>query len=158
MKKHFFKVLKLIICICVWQSSHAQTKPIPIEKIDSHMEKDKKPILMLLSTDWCQYCSMQKLQLQKNTLFIQKADKFYFVDFNAETKKKIIFQHKEYIFKPSGINIGTHELALALNGSPKISYPTWVLLDHTYKPLFRHAGLLNPQQLNELLQVIDATY
>jgi thioredoxin-related protein len=152
------RFLIVILSICAWQSSHAQITPTKIELIDSLMERKPKPILILLSTDWCTYCAMQKHQIQKNETFLQNADQFYFVNFNAETKDKIQFEGKEYSYKPTGVNIGTHELAIALYGNTNISYPSWVLLDQHYKPIFRHNGLLNPLQLNKLLQGITETF
>ncbi|WP_149913863.1 thioredoxin family protein [Sphingobacterium cavernae] len=151
------RFLIVILFICAWQVSHAQILPTKIEQIDSLMAKQPKPILVLLSTDWCQYCAMQHRQIQRNKNFKQKSDHFYFVDFDAESKDKIKFQNKEYVYKPTGINIGTHELVFVMIGSNKISYPSWVLLDKQYQPIFRHNGLLNPQQLNELLDAIVET-
>jgi len=152
------RFLIVIISICAWQVSYAQILPTKIEQVDSLMAKQPKPILVLLSTDWCQYCAMQHRQIQKNENFKQKSDLFYFLDFNADSKDIIKFQYKEYVYKPTGINIGTHELAFALNGSNKISYPSWVLLDQQYQPIFRHNGLLNQQQLNELVKAIAETF
>lgn len=152
------RFLIVILFICAWQVSHAQILSSKIEQIDSLMAQQPKPILVLISTGWCQYCAMQHRQIQKNENFIQNSDLFYFLDFNAESKEKIKFQDKVYVYKPTGINLGTHELALALNGSTKISYPSWVLLDRQYQPIFRHNGLLNPQQINELTEAIVETF
>jgi len=152
------RFLIVILSICAWQVSHAQILSSKIEQIDSLMAQQPKPILVLLSTDWCQYCAMQHRQIQKNQNFKQKSDLFYFVDFNAESKEKIKFHDKEYVYKPTGLNIGTHQLALALNGSTNISYPSWVLLNQEYQPIFRHNGLLNPQQINELVKAIEETF
>ena len=156
--RSLYRFLIVILSICAWLPSHAQIFSTNIEQIDSLMAQQPKPILVLLSTNWCQYCAMQHRQIQKNENFKQKSDLFYFVDFNAESKDKIKFQNKEYVYKASGINIGTHELAFALNGNHQISYPTWVLFDKNYQPIFRHNGLLNPQQLNELLVAIVKTF
>jgi thioredoxin-related protein len=152
------RFLIVIFSICAWQVSHAQILTTKIEKVDSLMAQQPKPILVLLSTNWCQYCAMQHRQIQKNENFKKESDLFYFLDFDAESKEKIKFQNKEYAYKPTGINIGIHELALALNGNSKISYPSWVLLDQHYQPIYRHNGLLNPQQINDLLEAIVETF
>lgn len=156
--RFILRFLLIIISFCAWLSSHAQIISNPIETIDSLMTRQSKPILVLLSTDWCQYCAMQQQQIHKNKNFIKHSNEFYFVEFNAESKDKIQFQGKEYVYKPTGINIGTHELAFALNGSNKTSYPTWVLLDQQYQPIFRHNGLLNPQQIDEFLYAMKKTF
>jgi len=144
-----------MIYTCAAAYASAQIIPVPITKVDSLMKTEPKPILLLISTDWCQYCAMQKQQIQKNKQFAEQHHQFYFVDFNAESRDKVVFQGREYKFIPRGINLGTHELAIALNGSDQISYPTWILLDAAYNPLFRQPGLLNPAQLNQLLLVME---
>jgi len=133
----------------------AQTNPVDIAKVDSLMEQQAKPILILLSTDWCQYCQMQKNQVQKHKDFALKANLFYYVEFNAESKDNVLLQGQHYTFKPTGKNTGTNELARALNGPGTLAFPTWVLLDKNYQTLFHHGGVLNPQQLAELLHAID---
>ena len=151
---HVRKLILFMIYTCALAYASAQIKPIPIAQLDSLMAADPKPILLLISTEWCQYCAMQKQQIQKNKQFAEHHHQFYFVDFNAESRDKVVFQGREYKFIPRGINLGTHELATALNGSEQISYPTWILLDAAYNPLFRQPGLLRPSQLNELLLVM----
>ncbi len=133
---------------------NAQINPVGIEKVDSLMTQHAKPILILLSTDWCQYCRMQKNQLRKNKDFAKKADLFYYVEFDAESKDDILFQGKSYTFKPTGKNTGTHELARTLNGPGTLAFPSWVLLDRNYQVLFRHGGVLTPIQLKKLLDAI----
>lgn len=152
---HVRKLILFMIYTCAAAYASAQIIPVPIAKVDSLMKTEPKPILLLISTDWCQYCAMQKQQIQKNKQFAEQHHQFYFVDFNAESRDKVVFQGREYKFIPRGINLGTHELAIALNGSDQISYPTWILLDAAYNPLFRQPGLLNPAQLNQLLLVME---
>lgn len=133
----------------------AQTKAIDISAVDSCMAKEAKPILILLSTDWCAYCQMQKNQLDKNKAFQAKSDLFYYVVFDAESKETIRWHGKDYAFKPTGVSTGLHELAIALNGSGNIAFPTWILLDKDYRRLFHHKGVLAPKQLEDLLQTVD---
>ncbi|MBE8722278.1 thioredoxin family protein [Sphingobacterium pedocola] len=133
----------------------AQINPVDIAEVDSLMAQQAKPILILLSTDWCQYCQMQKNQIRKNKDFAISANSFYYVAFDAESRDNVLFQGKDYTFKPTGKNTGTNELARALNGPGTLAFPTWVLLDKNYQTLFRHGGVLNPTQLKELLNAID---
>src|SRR5690606_40139065 len=46
---------------------------------------------------------------RKNEDFLEKASLFYYVEFDAESKETIPFQGKDYAFKPTGKNTGTHE-------------------------------------------------
>lgn len=147
--------LLLILVLFVTGTSLSQIKPISIAHVDSLLTNEPKPLLILLSTEWCQYCQMQKQQIRKNNKFLQKESLFHYVEFDAELKTPIQFQGKEYVFKPTGANVGTHELAVALNGPNKLAFPTWVLLDKNYQVLFRHGGVLRPQQINELLDTLE---
>ena len=133
----------------------AQTKAIGISELDSCMTVDSKPILVLLSTDWCKYCQMQKNQLLKNKDFQNAGDLFYYVLFDAESKEKVRLHGQDYSFKPTGVSTGVHELAIALNGSDKLAFPTWVLLDKNYQVLFRHQGVLAPKQLAGLFRTMQ---
>ncbi len=133
----------------------AQLKSVSIESIDSSMSREAKPLLILLSTDWCKYCQLQKNQLQNNKEFLNQSTDFYYVEFNGESKEKIHFLGQEYQYKATGVETGLHELAVALNGSERVSFPTWVLLDSNYQVLFRYNGVLASKQLNELIAAID---
>lgn len=86
-----------------------------------------------------------------------QSDKFYYVIFNAEGKDDIVFQQKTFQYKPTGLSSGIHELAVALNGSEKVAFPTWVLLDTKYQVLFRYNGVLKPLEIKELLKAIEAS-
>ncbi|WP_164124244.1 MULTISPECIES: TlpA family protein disulfide reductase [Sphingobacterium] len=149
------RALLLISVLFVTGTSLSQIKPISIAYVDSLLTHDAKPVLVLLSTEWCQYCQMQKLQIRKNKKFLQMEHLFYYVEFDAESKDPIQFQGKEYVFKPTGAHVGTHELAVTLNGPNKLAFPTWVLLDKNYQVRFRHGGVLRPQQINELLYTLE---
>ncbi|MGO3109525.1 MAG: thioredoxin family protein [Sphingobacterium sp.] len=131
----------------------AQLKTFSIEDVDSLMLDKQKPILILLSTDWCKYCQMQKKQIEKNNDFLNQ-NNFYYVIFNAESKDAIVFQQRTFHYKPTGLSSGIHELAVALNGSEKVAFPTWVLLDTKYQVLFRYNGVLKPLEIKELLKAI----
>ncbi len=149
------RALLLISVLFVTGTSLSQTKSISIAHVDSLLTNEPKPVLILLSTDWCQYCQMQKQQVRKNKEFEKKSNLFYYVEFDAESKQTIRFQEKDYVYKPTGANIGTHELALALNGPRKLAYPTWVLLDQNYQVIFHHGGVLRPTQIDELINTIE---
>lgn len=149
--------LLLISVLFVTGTSLSQIKPISIAEVDSLMMRQAKPILILLSTEWCQYCHMQKAQIQKNEILNQNASSFYYINFDAESKESITFQGGLYNYRPSGRNIGTHELALKLNGSGKLSFPTWVVLNTDYQTLFIHKGLLLAKEINRLVETLQKT-
>lgn len=119
------------------------------------MIEEARPLVILLSTEWCKYCQMQKMQLQKNEGFIRRADNFYYIEFDAESRGRVRFHNQDYAFQARGTSTGIHELAVALNGSDRVAFPTWVLLDKNYQVLFRYNGVLTEKQLNELMEAID---
>ena len=150
-----YNILWAILGLFLAPVCHAQTTPMPITQVDSCMVQEAKPILILLATDWCKYCQMQKSHLLKNKDFQTKVDLFYYVEFDAESKGKVRFHGQDYVFKATNTSSGVHELALALNGPGQLSFPTWILLDKEYQVLFRYQGVLSSRQLEKLLEAIE---
>lgn len=150
-------MVPLLIAIGVTTSTYcpAQVRPLTIGQADSCMQQEAKPLLILLSTDWCRYCRMQKNQLQKNKDFVYALSKFYFAEFNAESQETVRFREKDWQYKPTGASVGFHTLAEELAGGEEVAYPAWVLLDKAYQPVFRYSGILTPEQLNMLLEAIE---
>ncbi len=142
------------LIFCLSKVASAQTKTVAIEDIDSLLLIQKKPILILLSTEWCKYCEIQKKQLEKNKDFLKQGNNFYYVLFDAERKDSILFNKQIFQYKAAGLSSGIHELATALNGSENITFPTWVVLDYNYQVLFKHQGVLLTKQLNEVLNAV----
>ena len=131
-------------------------KPVAITALADSMRINPKPILLLISTDWCKYCGMQKALLQKNKDLQSAKDSFYHLELNAETRDSIIFNGKIYHYKNNGATTGIHELAVALGDQKRgVGYPTWVLLDKKYRVLFRHNGVLAPKELKIVLNAIE---
>lgn len=144
----------LMSAFCLNSAVAAQTNLIPIEHLDSLMLIEKKLVLILLSTEWCKYCQMQKHQLRKNRSFLKQADSFYYVVFDAEKKDPVTFHHKKFYYKPAGMSSGIHELAVALNGSENTAFPTWVVLNKEYQVVFRRSEVLTPAAIQDLLKGI----
>lgn len=132
-----------------------QQPALSVEKLDSSMRSAAKPVLMLLTTDWCKYCNLQKAQLKRNRDFQAANESFYYTEFNAEDKTPVTFHGQTYNYKATGISTGMHELAVALSGDKSVSFPAWVLLNKDYQVLFRYNGVLSSQQLHHLLNAIS---
>ncbi len=153
-QRHFL-FLTFVILMTVSTTTNAQVTPIPIEKMDSYMLENTKPIVILMTTDWCKYCQIQKTQLRKNKSFQNSAIDFYYVEFNAESKDDIHFHGNTYSFQSVGVSSGIHELAIAFNsGDETLSFPTWIILDSDYNILFKNNGVLSEKQLNEVLNTL----
>ncbi|WP_205510123.1 thioredoxin family protein [Longitalea arenae] len=152
--QRFFLMISMLLLpatFCVGQEAM-----LPIEQLDSSMRLSPKPVLVLLTTDWCKYCHLQKAQLKKNRDFQTASQSFYYTEFNAEEKAPLAFHGQTYTYKATGISTGLHELALALAGDKSVSFPAWVLLNKDYQVLYRYNGVLSPQQLKALLNAINA--
>lgn len=125
-----------------------QTPPLDFRVLQDSMNVQPKPVLLLLSTDWCVYCKMQKFQIRRNKKFMKSSHYFYYAELNAESKEPLKFRGKIYRFLPNGTSSGVHELAVALgkhNGT--LAYPTWVVMDKDLNILYRHSGVLDKKDL-----------
>ncbi|KAF2519897.1 thioredoxin family protein [Flavobacterium salilacus subsp. salilacus] len=111
-----------------------------------------KPILIKVYTDWCAVCKIQDKKIENDKeLQDLLSDKIYYLTFNAETTKNILFNDKEYNYIPQGAGNGYHELSVYLTEG-KQSYPCWVLFSSKYEVLGVYNGLLKNSQLKELLK------
>ncbi len=156
MKKSLIYSITVTLFLCAsYHSSLGQVNTVAVSDLDSVMGVEAKPVLMLLSTEWCKYCQIQKHQLKKNKDINSGQDDFYYVEFDAELKDSIVFNGKNYAYKSTGLSTGIHELTLALNSTKEeISFPRWVLLDSNYQLLYQHNGVLASRQLGEILKAL----
>ena len=151
----FLKQKILLVIFSFWMScGFSQIKVNAINEIDSLLRIQPKPILVLLSTDWCSYCKVQKQLVQRNEKFKAKGSTFYYVEFDAESTDDIIFNGKMFKTSSKKNRKQTHELTFYLLENSKPIYPTWLLLDSEYNVLFKHQGFLKPKFLDELVEKI----
>lgn len=150
---------KSICVFCLFwmiQQGFAQLKMVHFEQIDSLQTIEKRNVIVFIHTDWCKYCQVMKAKTFKNQAVVQLLNsKSYFVDFNAEEKRKIKFNNVNFAFKPSGTSAGIHELAKELgtiNG--QISYPTLCILNDKNEIVFQNNSYLNTKNLINLLEII----
>lgn len=144
-----------MVLFCIWMNfGFSQVQVFDINQIDSLMQLKAKPILMLLSTDWCSYCKVQKQLVQKSEVFKKQASNFYYSEFDAESFDVIIFNKTQFKSNNKKKRKTTHELAMALNGNNKPVYPMWILLDENYRILYKYSGFLKPKFLDELVEKI----
>ncbi|MBX3241440.1 MAG: hypothetical protein KIT80_10675 [Chitinophagaceae bacterium] len=144
-------LLTLTTALLVASNVAAQVKPLAVEKLDSSMRAEAKSVLILLSTDWCQYCQLQQNLLRSNRELSSALNNIYYIKFDAETGKSLDFGGKTYHYKPNGMATGLHELVTTLNDGDEISFPAWVALNENYQVVFRYNGVLYPGELKELI-------
>jgi thioredoxin-related protein len=132
----------------------AQLNLVQFEQIASLQKVEKRSIIVFIHTDWCNYCQAMKHSTFKNKEVIKLInDKFYFTDFDAEEKRKIVFNKASFQFKPNGTNSGVHELAVELGTINKqISYPTLCVLSDKNEIVFQYNSFLSAKDLIKILE------
>lgn len=153
--------MKNFIClfIFIWAipQGFAQLHLTQFEQIDSLQKIEKRNIIVFIHTDWCKYCkTMQNTTLKNTELITLINNKFYFVDFDAEEKRIIVFNKAVFDFKPTGQNTGVHELALQLGTIDKqISYPALCILNDKYEIIFPFNSFLNAKDFKAVLTTLE---
>lgn len=148
------KLFLLIFFFGITSTGFCQLKNRTFEDVDSLQQIQKRKIIVFIHTDWCQFCQRMKATTFKDKEIIEKLNSnFYFVDFNAEEKRDITFHNQTFKYKPSGNNIGIHELALQLGTiNNQIVYPVLCVLNEKNEIIFQNNSYLNPKDLKLLLE------
>ncbi len=138
----------------------AQIKKIKFSEFDSLQIINKKNTIIFIHTDWCVYCKIMTNSTFKNNEIIEKINKdFYFIELNGEEKKTIQFNSHTFNYKPTGVYVGTHELALELATiNHKIAYPTICVLNNKKEIIFQKSGYLNNLELLLILKKIETSF
>ncbi len=150
--------MKNLICfISIFWSipqSFAQLNLVQFEQIDSLQKVETRNVLVFIHTDWCKYCQTMKTKTFKNRDVIKLInEKFYFIEFDAEEKRKIVFNNQDFVFKPYGKSSGIHELAIELGTiNKKISYPNLCILNEKNEIVFQYNNFLNAKDLIGILE------
>ncbi|MFZ4861090.1 thioredoxin family protein [Sphingobacterium sp. Mn56C] len=147
------RVPAMVVLLLLWSSKPAFAQyQRTVNDLDSLIQKHPKPVLMVLGTEWCSYCSMQKNIIQK---LLQSdttaANRLYYVPFNAEIKDAVQFLGQTFTYTATGKDKGVHAFARFLNRNAPISYPTLVLLDPKGNVIYRHPGLVTKDQMRIIL-------
>ena len=132
-------------------------KSSTFEEIDSLQQIQKRKIIVFIHTNWCQFCQRMKTTTFRNQEIIEKLNSnFYFIDFNAEEKRDIMFNNQTFKYKPSGNNVGVHELALQLGTiNNQIVYPVLCVLNENYEIILQYNNYLNPKDFKLLLGKLE---
>jgi thioredoxin-related protein len=148
------KLATIIVFLGITSPGFCQLQKKSFEAIDSLQQIEKRKIIVFIHTDWCQFCQRMKSTTFKNPEIIGRLNSnFYFIDFNAEEKRDIAFNKQTFQYKPSGNNVGVHELALDLGTiSGQITYPVLCVLNEKNEIIFQYNNYLNPKDFKALLE------
>ncbi|MEP6803429.1 MAG: thioredoxin family protein [Flavobacterium sp.] len=151
------KKLLLIIFLAFTSTGFCQLKSKSFEEVDSLQYFQKKKIIVFIHTDWCQFCQRMKITTFKNKEIMEKLNSnFYFIDFNAELKRDILFNNQTFKYKPSGNNVGVHELALELGTiNNQIVYPVLCVLNDKNEIILQYNNYLSPKDFKLLLEKLE---
>src|SRR5687768_15288238 len=143
-----------VVALLSNKAIYSQVKTIAFEQLAGLQEKEKKPVMIYIHTDWCKYCQAMKQQMLKNkdvnSLLNQK---YYTVFLNAETKEDISFNGKTFKYKPTGITNGIHQLAEELGSiNNKNSYPAFCFLNERNEIVYQYDGFLNAEAFLKILK------
>lgn len=156
-KKTMKKLFLLIFFFGITSTGFCQLKSRTFEEVDALQQTQKRKIIVFIHTDWCQYCQRMKNATFKNQEVSEKLNSdFYFIDLNAEEKRAITFNKHTFKYKPSGNNVGVHELALQLgtvNG--QLVYPVLCVLNEEYEIIAQYNSYLKPADFNLLLEKLQ---
>lgn len=151
MKKNAVILLFLVIGI---QACFAQLKTYSFEEIDSLQQIQKRKVVVFIHTDWCKYCQAMKNTTFKNKEVIKKINEnFYFITLNAEERRTITFNNKNFIYTVKGNTTGIHQLAYELATINKqTNYPVICVLNPQNEIVFQQSNYLTTKDFLFLIE------
>ncbi|HVM87152.1 MAG TPA: thioredoxin family protein [Puia sp.] len=105
------------------KTEHA--KWLSLAEAETFLQKEKRPILIDLYTDWCGWCKvMDKKTYTNKGVEEYLQNKFYAVKVNAETRDKINWHQQTYNYNPS---YKVNEFAVYMTHG-RLAFPTTIII------------------------------
>jgi thioredoxin-related protein len=147
-------LILLLFLFSVIPSGFAQLNLVSFEQIDSLQNIDKRKVVVFIHTDWCQFChAMKNITFKNENIIKELNDNFYFIDFNAEEKRTIVFNKATFKFKSTGNTLGIHELAIQLGTINKqLNYPVLCILNSENEIIFQDNNYIKPKEFKIILE------
>lgn len=152
MKENRFLILLLVLLFSTL--IHAQKlQTYEFEEVEKLQKQENRKVVVFIHTDWCSYCkAMEMKTFRKKEVMENLNSNFYFIDFDAESRKEVIYNGTVFKYKPTGRNTGLHEIAEALGEiEGKLSYPTLVILNSKNEILFQYDSFINYRDMDRIL-------
>lgn len=134
----------------------AKVKWLTLTELQAAYQKEPRPILFDIYTDWCGWCKvMDRDTYQKDKVADYINQQYYAVKFNAESKDSVILGDKKFGYTPA---YRANGLAVYLmNG--QMSFPTTVFLPGVNAQPAPLAGFMKPSELEGPLKYFgDGAY
>ncbi|SHG42905.1 Protein of unknown function, DUF255 [Flavobacterium segetis] len=153
------KKILYIFVLFLWTipSGFAQLKLNTFEQAEQLSKANPKPIVVFTHTNWCKYCKiMENTTFKDSTIIAALNEYFYFISFDAETKRDIVFNDHTFKFQPNGTNTGIHDLAIVLATSDnQVVYPSLTILDKEKIIIFQQHSLISAKALLLILDKVQ---
>ena len=123
-------------------------KWLSVDEAAAGLQKEKRPVLIDLYTDWCGWCKVMDKKTYGNkdvAAYVQQ--KFYPVKFDAEGRKAITWAGKTFNFNASQ---KAHDFAIYLTNG-QLSFPTTVFIPVNGEPQ-AIPGYLSPSEFELLVK------
>ncbi len=96
-----------------------------LAQAEANLQKEKKPVLIDLYTDWCGWCKvMDKKTYANKNVAVYIKEKFYAVKVDAETKTAISWNGRTFQFNK---NYKTNDFAVWLTQG-RLEFPTTIII------------------------------
>lgn len=126
---------------------------VAIDQLAKLQQKETRPVLVIIGTEWCRYCSAMEASLKRKEFVEILDDQYYFVKIDGEERKALKFNDRTFYYRPTGASTGVHDLAayLATDEKGSLSFPTVCILNGKNEIVFRYNGFLKRGELYKLL-------
>lgn len=125
-----------------------------IEDLPKLQSQELRPVLILLTAEWCSYCkNIELTSFQDEEVVKMLNTHFYTVIFDIETIDPVFLYGQEFKYKSTGLDTGIHEFAELIGTiDGMLSTPTFVVFDNNLRIKYQHNGYLDKTEIMELIK------